>query len=221
MTCRPAGAAGSAAQARAAIDGLLTQLEKLPFDGQIRSLSEFQGRLRYDLYARLQGLAMAADVERWLRHEPVHARAVTWLERLGKWVRRRPAMAAMTLLAALLFAGGVSGIAWQWRRATENARVAEGLAAKESAVSATGSPPLTAPTSAIGRRVPNVVLQNPAGELVGLADLRDRKLVVITFVTASTLRMRPFPVIKRFPTPSTATCQAATPALVAGPLSPL
>lgn len=57
------------------------------------------------------------------------------------------------------------------------------IAAKESAATAKGAQPVTASASAIGRRVPNVVLRNPAGDLVGLADLRDRKLVVISFIT--------------------------------------
>lgn len=55
------------------------------------------------------------------------------------------------------------------------------LAAADTTGAAARTTP--APANALGRRVPNVVLKTPAGEQVGLADLRDRKLVVITFIT--------------------------------------
>ncbi|HTI52319.1 MAG TPA: redoxin domain-containing protein [Planctomycetaceae bacterium] len=37
--------------------------------------------------------------------------------------------------------------------------------------------------SAIGRRLPNFVLADPAGKMVGLADFRDKPYLVITFIT--------------------------------------
>ena len=46
--------------------------------------------------------ALAGDLERWLRHEPILARPVYGLERVLKWMRRRPLSA--TLLAVTLFA---------------------------------------------------------------------------------------------------------------------
>ncbi len=48
--------------------------------------------------------AMAFDLERWLRHEPILARPVAGLERLAKWVRRRPlasVLIGVTLLAVV------------------------------------------------------------------------------------------------------------------------
>ena len=46
-------------------------------------------------------LACAEDLERWLRHEPIHARpAGTW-EVAAKWVRRHPARAALLAVIAL------------------------------------------------------------------------------------------------------------------------
>ena len=68
--------------------------------------------------------ALAEDLRRFLAGEPIVARPVTRSERAVKWVRRRPA------IAALLGAGragdgalGSGGVLWQWREAV--ARVAE------------------------------------------------------------------------------------------------
>ena len=66
--------------------------------------------------------ALADDIDRWLRGEPIRARPVSSIRRLGKWVRRRPAVASLLgllLLAALAAAGGIT---WQWRRAERNAQ---------------------------------------------------------------------------------------------------
>ncbi|MCC7374375.1 MAG: serine/threonine protein kinase [Verrucomicrobiales bacterium] len=48
-------------------------------------------------YGSAEGLA--EDLERWLNHEPIRARRASAVERLGKWVRRRPAIAALFGLA--------------------------------------------------------------------------------------------------------------------------
>jgi tRNA A-37 threonylcarbamoyl transferase component Bud32 len=48
-------------------------------------------------YGSAEGLA--EDLERWLRQEPIQARRSTMLERVGKWMRRRPAIAALSALA--------------------------------------------------------------------------------------------------------------------------
>lgn len=69
--------------------------------------------------------ALADDLHRWLRGEPLRARPVSSCERLAKWIRRRPALAALSGLALTLFIIGVAGIAWQWRRANHHALNAE------------------------------------------------------------------------------------------------
>lgn len=56
--------------------------------------------------------ALADDLERYLRDEPVHARRAGPVERTVKWARRRPALAALSLvctlaLLALLIGGAV------------------------------------------------------------------------------------------------------------------
>ena len=46
--------------------------------------------------------AVAEDLERWLNHETISARPATRTQRLRKWVRRKPALAAFWATAALL-----------------------------------------------------------------------------------------------------------------------
>src|SRR5262249_37282923 len=81
-------------------------------------------------YAGCQDLA--DDLRRWLDGEPVQARRASLGERLVKWSRRNPAVAALTAaVAMLLFVGTV--VAWglaAWalgeaKRATENEKTAK------------------------------------------------------------------------------------------------
>ncbi|MCI0541905.1 MAG: protein kinase [Verrucomicrobiales bacterium] len=51
--------------------------------------------------------ALADDLERWLRHEPILARRTSAWERAGKWLRRNPAWAALGIALVL----GISSIA--------------------------------------------------------------------------------------------------------------
>ena len=46
-------------------------------------------------------LALADDLERWLRHEPIVARPSTVLERTAKWARRRPAIAVLIFVCVI------------------------------------------------------------------------------------------------------------------------
>jgi WD40 repeat protein len=60
-------------------------------------------------------LALAEDLERWLRGEPIRARRVGVAERLTKWVRRRPAAAALAVvsgLAVLALVGMIVGVSY-------------------------------------------------------------------------------------------------------------
>ena len=57
-------------------------------------------------------LALAEDLERWLKHEPIQARRTGLFVRGKKWVRRKPAIAAViTLSLALIATVGV--IVWK------------------------------------------------------------------------------------------------------------
>jgi TolB-like protein/predicted Ser/Thr protein kinase len=57
-------------------------------------------------------LGLAKDLERWLRHEPIKARRAGVLTRGQKWVRRKPAIAAVIALSLALVAA-VSVIVWR------------------------------------------------------------------------------------------------------------
>src|SRR6478752_3291681 len=58
-------------------------------------------------------LALAEDLEHWLRHEPIRARRTGVLARGRKWIRRNPATAALVVTSVLLVSG--SGVV-VWNR---------------------------------------------------------------------------------------------------------
>ncbi|MFO0897441.1 MAG: WD40 repeat domain-containing serine/threonine-protein kinase [Pirellulales bacterium] len=65
--------------------------------------------------------ALAEDLERWLRHEPIAARASGPLRRVAKWVRRHPAATAIICLVA----SAAAAVTWQWRAAVVATRQSE------------------------------------------------------------------------------------------------
>jgi WD40 repeat protein/tRNA A-37 threonylcarbamoyl transferase component Bud32 len=77
---------------------------------------------------------LADDLRRWLKDEPILARPVGVSERVLKWVKRRPMVAALLALVMLVTAGGLGGIAWAYGEAlasAEQARQAEARALDE------------------------------------------------------------------------------------------
>jgi eukaryotic-like serine/threonine-protein kinase len=75
--------------------------------------------------------ALAEDLEHWLAAEPILARRTTPPERVWLWCRRQPVRAGLVGALILVFALGVTGVLWQWRRA-----VAGELFARQSAYAA-------------------------------------------------------------------------------------
>jgi eukaryotic-like serine/threonine-protein kinase len=63
-------------------------------------------------------LALAEDLGRSLAGKPILARPVAPVTKALKWCRRRPALAGMTVAALVILMLGLSGVLWQWRRAT-------------------------------------------------------------------------------------------------------
>ena len=56
--------------------------------------------------------ALAEDIQRFQRGEPIAARPAGVIERAGKWVRRRPALAAVVIGGMFILAGLVGGAFW-------------------------------------------------------------------------------------------------------------
>jgi WD40 repeat protein/tRNA A-37 threonylcarbamoyl transferase component Bud32 len=74
--------------------------------------------LQKEPYQRFRSAeALAEDLERWLRGEPIRARPVSRRERVVKWARRRPHLAALATLLVFALVAGFAGVCWQWRRA--------------------------------------------------------------------------------------------------------
>ena len=60
--------------------------------------------------------AMAQDLERFSRGEPILARPITRVGRIGRWCRRRPAIAGLSTALVLLAAGSLAVYLGQQRR---------------------------------------------------------------------------------------------------------
>ncbi|QDT28979.1 Serine/threonine-protein kinase PknB [Gimesia panareensis] len=65
-----------------------------------------------DRYASLQDFA--DDLQRWLNHEPVLARPISWTERLRRRMRRHPLIASLSIasLILLVVSGITGGLSW-------------------------------------------------------------------------------------------------------------
>jgi tetratricopeptide (TPR) repeat protein len=79
--------------------------------------------------------ALADDLGRYLRHEPIHIRPASRAERLLKWARRRPAVAALTGCLILLVLGLAAEAIWHTiRLRRERDRAEQNLAVARGAV---------------------------------------------------------------------------------------
>src|SRR5215831_302007 len=74
-------------------------------------------------------LALAEDLERWLKHEPIRARRTGVFTRGRKWVRRNPSIAVMT---AMLLAMAVPLSVMIWKSETEQLPASNLLAPEKS-----------------------------------------------------------------------------------------
>ncbi|MEK7676531.1 MAG: serine/threonine-protein kinase [Verrucomicrobiota bacterium] len=87
-------------------------------------------------YATAQ--ALADELGRFLREEPILARPVSRPEKVWRWCRRKPALATALGAVVLVAVVGFVGILTQWRRAEEQRRNAEAneLLARQNAYAA-------------------------------------------------------------------------------------
>ncbi len=72
--------------------------------------------------------ALAADLEAFLKGQPVQARPVGGLERGWKWAKRRPVIAALMAGLVMVTGGGGAGILWKYLEAEAQRMRAELLA---------------------------------------------------------------------------------------------
>jgi WD40 repeat protein len=72
--------------------------------------------------------ALAEDLGRWLRGEPILARPTTPWQRGIKWARRRPALAILAAVLAFVTIVGTGALTYAWREAVWNRRAALHLA---------------------------------------------------------------------------------------------
>jgi WD40 repeat protein len=71
--------------------------------------------------------ALANELERWLRGEPIHARRATLVERGVKWCRRQPMLAAALSIAAVAFVGLLLLGGFLWQNAEARAQAVQNL----------------------------------------------------------------------------------------------
>ncbi|MFO0927388.1 MAG: serine/threonine-protein kinase [Gemmataceae bacterium] len=96
---------------------------------------------------------LADELRRFLRGEPIRSRPLSPWHRAAKWVRRQPAIAALSALVLLITALGIAGIVWQWRLAERHRQTAETRAtgeiaagvAREAALASARPPPVLSP----------------------------------------------------------------------------
>jgi tetratricopeptide (TPR) repeat protein/predicted Ser/Thr protein kinase len=68
-------------------------------------------------YASAQ--ALAQDLERFLRNEPIRSRRSSQLERVRRWCKRKPLVASLIALLILVVAVAMAGVLWELPRVQE------------------------------------------------------------------------------------------------------
>ncbi len=76
--------------------------------------------------------ALAADLQRWIKHEPISARPISSTQRIAKWVRRNPVVAALAMGVVSVAAIGFLATYWQLQVANKAKGEAETRAASET-----------------------------------------------------------------------------------------
>jgi serine/threonine protein kinase/Tfp pilus assembly protein PilF len=72
---------------------------------------------------------MGEDLQRFVNDEPIKARRIGPVERLGRWCRRNPALAASLAATTLILVVGLSLVTWKWH--AESKARADANAARE------------------------------------------------------------------------------------------
>lgn len=123
---------------------------------------------------------LADELRRYLNHEPILARPIGRLDKLNRWCRRNPAVAALSAACVMTFVVGFMLVFWQWRQtvsanselAKKNTELTQAHATirqqfqKEQAISAklkTSNDSLKKAQDAISEQLKTVVKAQPLG----------------------------------------------------------
>lgn len=111
---------------------------KLVLRGTVRAPRRWRPRLPLDLQAIVlrclnrepagrypSARALADDLARFVEGRPVQARPLNAVQRIVRWARREPKLAATVACAACALIAGLVATTYQWRRADTNAHVAQ------------------------------------------------------------------------------------------------
>jgi eukaryotic-like serine/threonine-protein kinase len=112
-------------QVRSCLPEPPSQLNKLvPRDLEIICLKclEKEPNRRY-----ASALALAEDLDRWLKGAPILARPVGTMARAAMWCRRNKALASLAALVIVALVGGLAGVTWKWREADHERAKAEAV----------------------------------------------------------------------------------------------
>ena len=72
--------------------------------------------------------ALADDLARYVEGRPVQARPLNGMQRVARWARREPKLAATLACAVAVLVVGLVATSWQWRHARRNAVLAQNSA---------------------------------------------------------------------------------------------
>ena len=133
--------------------------------------------------------ALAEDLDRWHRGEPIHARPVSPPERLFKWARRRPAIAVLLALTTLAILSGITGMSWAWRRAVR----AEALVLEELRDSYLAQARANRLSGQAGRRYDSLAILAKAAAIRPSGELRDEALACLACSDLRLIRTNSFP----------------------------
>lgn len=80
--------------------------------------------------------ALADELERFARGEPIRSRVVSVPERVWRWARRKPALAGLVVALHLALGLGLAGVLWKWRSEVAQRERAEGATLRAAAETA-------------------------------------------------------------------------------------
>ena len=136
--------------------------------------------------------AFAEDVRRFLSHEPIRARRVGTVERAWRWCRRKPVvagLAAVVAVLALVIVTGAPLAAFRLRYERDQARVAEQSALERLRESYVAQAAVVRADSQAGRQLASLDLLDRAARIRLGPDLRDEVIASLTLTDLDRIRV--------------------------------